>query len=339
MTRALLIAIGGVVTLLVVGVALTQFDQQRWLAAAVLVVLAGAVVVAAWRVLEQQRSNSLRGRVRSFVDGPGAQGSARGQGAERDIPRRSAKQAVVDAIAPEADIAGIEPRRNHIVLGTLAIGLFIGVAVAILLSSPFGLLAAFAAPLVTRGVVKRRVARTRKSFERQLPDNFDVVTSALRVGHSLVGALTVTVDAADEPSRSELGRAMADEQLGVPLDDALLRVATRMQSRDVEQLAFVTRLQREAGTNAADVIDQISENVRGRMDLERLVSTLTAQGRMARWIVSLLPVLLFGALYLLNRAYLAPLWQTSLGKTGLVLAIIMICAGSYIIKKIVEIEV
>jgi tight adherence protein B len=339
LNRALLIAIGGVVTVLLAGAALTQFDQHRWLAAAALLALAGAVVVAAWRVLARQRSNSLRGRVQSFVDGPGAQGPARGQGAEPNLPRRSAKQAAVEAIAPEAEIAGIEPRRNHIVLGTLATGLFIGIVVSILVSSPLGLLAALAAPLVTRGVVKRRVARTRKSFEQQLPDNFDVVTSALRVGHSLIGALTVTVEAADEPSRSELGRAIADEQLGVPLDDALLRVATRMNSRDVEQLAFVTRLQREAGTNAADVIDQISENVRGRMDLERLVRTLTAQGRMARWIVSLLPVLLFGAMYLLNRAYLAPLWQTSLGKTGLVLAIIMICVGSYIIKKIVEIEV
>jgi tight adherence protein B len=339
LSRALLIAIGGVVTLLLAGVALMQFDQRRWLAGAILLVLAGAVVVAAWRVLEQQRSNSLRGRVQSFVGGADAQRSAGGQGTEPDLPRRSAAQATVEAIAPEAEIAGIEPRRNHIVLGTIAVGLFIGVAVAILLSSLLGLLAALAAPLVTRGVVKRRVARTRNLFEQQIPDNLDVVSSALRVGHSLVGALTVTVEAADEPSRSELGRAIADEQLGVPLDDALRRVAKRMQSRDIEQLALVVRLQRDAGTNAADVIDQISENVRGRMDLQRLVRTLTAQGRMARWIVSLLPVLLFCAMYLLNRAYLAPLWQTSLGKTGLVTAIIMILTGSYIIKKIVEIEV
>ena len=59
-----------------------------------------------------------------------------------------------------------------------------------------------------------------------------------------------------------------------------------MQSRDIDQVALVARLQRDAGTNAAEVIDQVSENVRGRMDLERLVRTLTAQGRMARWIVS-----------------------------------------------------
>ncbi len=166
-----------------------------------------------------------------------------------------------------------------------------------------------------------------------------MVASALRVGQSLAGAFAVTVEAADEPSRSELGRAIADEQLGVPLDVALRRVATRMQSRDLDQVALVTRLQRDAGTNAAEVIEQVAENIRGRMDLERLVRTLTAQGRMARWIVSLLPLFLFGAMYVLNREYLAPLWQTNLGKAGMVVGLIMISAGSLVIKRIVEIEV
>ena len=72
------------------------------------------------------------------------------------------------------------------------------------------------------------------------------------------------------------------------------------------QVALVARLQREAGTNAAEVLDQVSENVRNRMELVRLIRTLTAQGRMARWIVSLLPVFLFVAIYVLNREYLQP---------------------------------
>lgn len=339
MSRAILIGIGGVVTLLLVGVALTQFDDHRLLVTAALLVLAGAVVAAVLGVLEQQRRSSFRERVQSFVGAPGEEQAAGGRSDEQARPPRTTKQAAVELIAPEAGIAGIEPNLGRIVLGTLATGLVLGVVVALLVSSPWGLLAALAAPLLTRALVKRRVARTRKLFEQQIPDNLDVVSSALRVGHSLVGAFSVTVEAADEPSRSELGRAIADEQLGVPLDVALRRVAVRMRSRDIDQVALVTRIQRDAGTNAAEVIDQVSENVRGRMDLERLVRTLTAQGRMARWIVSLLPVFLFGAMYVLNREYLAPLWETPLGKAGLVLGVIMICTGSFVIKKIVEIEV
>ncbi len=153
------------------------------------------------------------------------------------------------------------------------------------------------------------------------------------------GALKVAVDGAPEPSRSELGRAIADEQLGVPLEDALRVVAHRMMSRDLTQVALVAQLQREAGTNAAEVIDQVSMNIRNRLDLHRLVKTLTAQGRMSRWIVSILPLFLFVAIYFLNNEYLSPLWETNAGKAALILAIAMIVAGSLVIKKIVEIEV
>jgi tight adherence protein B len=337
--RALVIGLGVVVTVLLVGVAVTEWSNHRVLVSIGLVVLAVAIVAASFGVLEQQRRTSFRGRVQSFVGASDEGRSPDGQREQPARPPRTAAQAAADLVAPEADIAGVTTSLGRLVLGTVALGLIVGVVVAILISSPWGLLAALVAPLVTRAVVKKRVARTRKQFEQQLPDNLDVVSSALRVGHSLVGAFAVTVEAADEPSRSELGRAIADEQLGVPLDLALQRVAVRMQNSDVDQLALVARLQRDAGTNAAEVIEQVSENVRGRMDLERLVRTLTAQGRMARWIVSLLPFFLFAAMYVLNREYLAPLWETNVGKAGIAIAIVMIASGSFIIKKIVEIEV
>ena len=93
-----------------------------------------------------------------------------------------------------------------------------------------------------------------------------------------------------------------------------------MENRDLMQVSLVAQLQREAGTNAAEVIDQVASNVRNQMELRRLVKTLTAQGRMSRWIVSILPAVLFGALYVLNRDYLRPLWETAGGKTALIYA-------------------
>jgi tight adherence protein B len=112
-----------------------------------------------------------------------------------------------------------------------------------------------------------------------------------------------------------------------------------MDNRDLEQVALVALLQREAGGNAAEVIDQVATNIRGRMELRRLVRTLTAQGRLARWIVSLLPVALFGAIFLINRDYLKPLWTETFGVIAMIIAAIMVISGSLAIKKIVNIKV
>jgi len=123
------------------------------------------------------------------------------------------------------------------------------------------------------------------------------------------------------------------------VDEALHVIGRRMESRDVVQVALVAKLQRDAGTNAADVLDQVSANIRSQLELRRLVAGLTAQGRMARWIVTLLPVALFIAIYIVNPGYLTPLWANPIGIFALICAGIMVVAGSLIIKQIVEIKI
>ncbi len=192
--------------------------------------------------------------------------------------------------------------------------------------------------LAVRAYVEWKVRTLRREFGEQLPETLDVVSSALRSGHSLVGALGVAVDGAPEPSRSELGRALADERLGVPLDQALRRTAHRMDNPDLTQVSLVAQLQREAGTNSAEVLDQVATNVRHQIELRQLIRSLTAQGRLSRWIVSLLPVGLFFAMFTINKNYLSPLWETAGGTVAMITAGIMIVIGSYAIKRIVEID-
>jgi tight adherence protein B len=165
------------------------------------------------------------------------------------------------------------------------------------------------------------------------------VASALRSGHSFAGSLAVVVDSGSEPMKSEMQRVVADEQLGVPIQDSLAIVAQRMASREVEQLALVAELQREAGGNAAEVIDQVAETVRERFDLKRLIKTLTTQGRMSRAIVSALPVFIFVVIRLESPDYFHPLTSTTGGRVVLGLAALWAVLGSLVIKRIVEIEV
>jgi tight adherence protein B len=185
----------------------------------------------------------------------------------------------------------------------------------------------------------QRIERKRRAFADQLPDNLDVVASGLRAGHSLVGGLSLVVNDADEPSRSEFQRVVGDEQLGIPLEDALSTVGRRMKNRDIEQVALVSSLQRETGGNAAEVLDRVIENIRERQGLRRLVRTLTAQGRLSRWIVSALPVGLLLLISAINPTYMRPLFTHTSGKVILAVGAILIVAGSLVIKRIVEIKI
>jgi tight adherence protein B len=194
-------------------------------------------------------------------------------------------------------------------------------------------------PLSVRAYLKNALVRQRKQFAEQLPDNLQVLSSALRAGHSFIGALAVVVNDAPEPARSEFRRVVADEQLGVPIDQALEVVVQRMDSRELEQVALVAALQRDTGGNTAEVLDRVTDTIRERFELRRTVQTLTAQGRMSRWVLTLLPLFLLAVITLINPGYMNVMYHTRGGHIVLVLAGLSVASGSMVIKKIVNIRV
>ena len=239
----------------------------------------------------------------------------------------------------DVELAGFKATAVQLAGWTLIGGVVVSLVAAIVFQSLAGLLVGLVAPLILRTLVKNRVRRKRSAFAEDLPDNLEVLAGALRAGHSLIGAMGVMVDGANEPAKSEFRRVLQDEQLGVPLDQALMVMARRMDNLDVEQVAIVTRLQREAGGNTAEVLDRVVENVRGRMELKRLVRVLTAQGRLARYILTGIPIVLLLFFFWVNAEWLSPLWDTTAGNFALGAWVIMLIGGWFAIKRIVEIEV
>ena len=237
----------------------------------------------------------------------------------------------------ELEIARIPIPAVQILFATVVAMLL--AAVVLYLIAPILALLALGVPFASRELVRRKLRKVRDDFAEQLPDNLQVLASALRAGHSFIGALAVVAADAPEPAQREFQRIVADDQLGVPIDDSLREVARRMESTELEQVGLLAELQRESGGNMAEVLDTVVETIRDRFDLRRLIQTLTAQGRMARWILTLLPVFLAIVISLLNPSYMQPLFATTAGQVLVTLAVIMVVTGSLVIKRIVNIKV
>jgi tight adherence protein B len=221
-----------------------------------------------------------------------------------------------------------------------ALGTVIGMYLLFALTgSGLAALIALAIPFVVRAVIAQKVDKQRKLFADQLADNLQVIASGMRAGHSFAGALSLAVQDSPEPAKTELGRVVADERLGVPLEDALDLVSRRMKSDDLQQAVLVAMLQRETGGNMAEVIDRVADTIRERAELRRIVRTLTAQGRMSRWVVTVLPLGLLAIITLINPDYMEPLYTTGTGQMLLVLGVGMVVAGSLVIRRIVDFKV
>ena len=327
------------------------FDQSRldsvitspYLAVFIVVSIIALLSLALFAGVDA-RNRSLRHRMAQYVSVP-TEEESRMRRAEVTAMLTAGAQRRVEgtrwwqSFERDVELGGFKYTPLGLAAWTVIGAIVTSIVVAIAFQSLLGLLAGLAVPFVTRTIVKSRVSKKRKAFREQLPDNLDVLAGALRAGHSLVGAMNVMVEGANEPFKSEFLRVLQDEQLGVPMDDALMVMSRRMDNLDVEQVAIVTRLQREAGGNTAEVLDRVVDNIRGRMELQRLVQVLTAQGRIARYILTAIPVFLLAFFLLVNAPWLAPLWETTLGNFAMVMWVIMLVSGWFAIKKIVEIEV
>jgi tight adherence protein B len=301
--------------------------------------LAGLLVGIAAFFVVRPRRRTVTMRIAQFTDEVATAGELDVAGAPAASARRRAPSRRWEAFAESVDIAGLSRSPERIAAWTVGVAcvLLLG---AIAVGAPIFVVPALVAPLVVRMLISTRVSRVRRAFESQLADNLQVVAAAMRAGQSFTGALAVAVDEAADPARRELRRTVADERLGVALDEALGRTARRMRSEELEYVGLVATLQRETGGNTAEVLDRVTETIRERAELKRLVQTLTAQGRMGGLVVTAVPVALSALFLVIRPGYFDPLLSRgAFGVALIVLAAAMLTAGWIAIRKVVDIKV
>jgi tight adherence protein B len=238
------------------------------------------------------------------------------------------------------EIAGIDHSAVELVascaVSTIAVaavaGFAFGTVVISLLVLVFG-------PVLLASIVKRQLRKQRTQFAEQLPSHLQEIASTMRAGHSLVAGISSMAESATEPSHSEWARVIADEQLGMPLEEAMRPLAKRMDSEDIGQVALVAALHTRTGGNMAEVLERVADSVRERAELRRELQALTAQARLSRYVVTSLPVVVAGAIALINPHYIAPLFHTTVGVVLVFIAGALLISASLVMRAITDVKV
>lgn len=188
-----------------------------------------------------------------------------------------------------------------------------------------------------------------RTFDGQLSDTLNLWVNALRSGYSVLQGMETIATELPPPVSKEFERVVQEVRLGLGLNQALDNMYRRVPSEDLDLVITAVNIQREVGGNLAEVLDKISFTIRERVRIKGEIRTLTAQGRISGWIISLLPVILGGILYLINPEYVSQLWiqQEPWIFPGIVpcgwlvigFSLLMIAMGAFAIRKIVDIEV
>ncbi|WP_298863798.1 type II secretion system F family protein [uncultured Gimesia sp.] len=178
-----------------------------------------------------------------------------------------------------------------------------------------------------------------KKFAHQLPDALELVGRALRSGHSLSSGLSVVVQEMPAPISTEFALAYEEQNLGVPIDEALKSMLKRMPNLDLKFFVTAVVIQRQAGGDLAEILDKIGHIIRQRFKIMGQVQALTGEGRISGVVLMALPIALFFAVYYLNPEYVMLLFTDELGRKMIAGGIVLQVLGALWIKKIINIKI
>jgi tight adherence protein B len=187
-------------------------------------------------------------------------------------------------------------------------------------------------------LILRRRKRLRK-FAKQLPDALELIARALRAGHSLAAGFHLVADEMTDPIAGEFNRVFEEQNLGIPMDQALLSMTDRVPNLDLKFFVTSLVLQKQTGGDLAEILDKIGELIRERFKIWGQVQALTGEGRLSGIVLLALPPALFLAVYKLNPDYVMVLFSDPMGKQMLAGGVVMQILGALVIRKIVNIKV
>jgi len=219
--------------------------------------------------------------------------------------------------------------------GTLGLAALLTVVIHSLLLAVAG---ALGAALVATQLIKRRVTKRRRAFEVQLPDALSLVASSLTAGHTFLRAVQMMCQESGPPISEEFARVVAETSLGDPVVDALDRMATRLQVRDMEMVVQAMRIQQTVGGRLADLLHTLADVIRARDEVRREVQVLTAEGRISAYVLAGLVPFIFLMIRVLNPQYIKPLYHG----WGLVLLVgcgVSVLTGLAVILRMVKIKI
>ena len=222
-----------------------------------------------------------------------------------------------------------------LLVGVCGYGLLFFTAIA----AQMRLVLAVAAIFIPWVFVQVKRAKRLRKMEQQLPETLDLIGRALRAGHALPSGLKMAGEELPEPLATEFRVTHDEINFGVSMHQALNNLGERVPITDMRYFVVAVLIQREAGGNLTEVLDNLSKLIRSRLRFHARVKVLTTEGRMSGWVLGLLPFGLAGLLNLANPEFISVLWTDPAGITVTKIVLTMMAVGGIWLYKIVKIRV
>lgn len=226
---------------------------------------------------------------------------------------------------------------RYIAFGQLAVA-FVVIACHVVFTVDFWwaiLILIAAAPTVyIEQLRKKRVA----ALELQLDNFILALSNALKTTPSIGAAFSSVAGVITDPIRSEVELALKEMKVGSTLEQALLHMAARVGSRQLDSALSSILIGRQVGGNLPKVLETTAATLREMRRLEGVVRTKTAESKMQLWVIAAMPFALLVGLNALWPGYFEPLTTNVFGYIIMLACTTCWVASLVVARKVLSVD-
>jgi tight adherence protein B len=225
----------------------------------------------------------------------------------------------------------------------IAIGQVVAVAILfalyVLVDLPLWYMMAGLVAIAPATWIERMRQRRVEAIEQQVDGFILALANALKATPSLGDALKSVQLLLRDPLRQEVELAVKEMRVGATLDQALLLMASRVGSRQLDSALSAVLIGRQVGGNLPKILETTALSLREMARLEGVVRTKTAEGKMQLWVLAIFPLLMIFGLSSVSPGYFDPLTESIVGY-GLVVAAVLFWGSSLVVaRKILAVDI
>jgi len=178
-----------------------------------------------------------------------------------------------------------------------------------------------------------------KKLNEQLVDGLGLMANSLRAGLTLPQAMELLIREMKPPITQEFGRVLQEYRLGTDFDEAMLHMARRIRSRDLDVLVNAIMVTRRSGGNIGEIFQSIAATIRERFRIEGKIRAMSATGNMQALVMSGMPFGIMAALWVMQPEYVTLMFTTNAGLAALAFVLFLVVLSFFWIRWIMDIDI
>ena len=190
--------------------------------------------------------------------------------------------------------------------------------------------------LILRGIFDSQTRRYVGRLTKQLPDAIGLISSAVVAGLPAAEGLRLVARESAQPTRDEFDRVVQEISIGASPDLALIKLHERTGMVEYGILAVTLGIQARSGGRLVETVQILAETIRQRLAIAARGNALAAEAKLSAYIMAVMPIVGGILMSVIKPGYLYPLFFDPRGHTMLIIAIGLLLAGVFIMRRMIR---